>query len=102
MEQWGVRTTLDSRKRTLARASSGRSVVRDEPGRAAILLDSRPSLLCEADKKEEPEELYYFHATPIADRHTNNYRKATFRNFMRYIYLCEYIFVRAQVKCLRA
>ena len=83
MEQWGVWTTLDSRKRTFAGASSGRSVVRDEPGRAAILLDSRPSLLCEADKKDEPEELYFFHATLIADRHTKNFRKATCRNFMR-------------------
>ena len=70
-EQWGVWTTLDSRKRTLARASSGWSVIRDEPGRAAILLDSRRRLLWETDEKDDPEKLYFSHAALIADRRTN-------------------------------
>ena len=44
----------------MARTSSGRSVVRDKPGRADILLGN--SLLCETQQKNEQEELYCFHA----------------------------------------
>ena len=61
----GSLTTLDSIKRILARASSARLVVRDEPERADILLGN--SLLFEADQNDEQDKLYCFHA---ADRRT--------------------------------
>ena len=43
----------------VARASSARCVVRDEPRRADILLGS--SLLCETEQKDQQEEAVYFH-----------------------------------------
>ena len=43
----------------MARASSAGSVIRDEPGRADILLGS--SLHCEAKQKNEQENQTFFH-----------------------------------------
>ena len=43
----------------MARASSAGSVIRDEPGRADILLGN--SLHCEAKQKNEQENQTFFH-----------------------------------------
>ena len=47
----------------MARASSARCVVTNEPGRTDMFLSS--SLCCETEQKDEQEKLYCFHAALI-------------------------------------
>ena len=51
LKEWKILTTHDFSYMLVARASSDRSVVGDEPGRANISLGR--SLLCETEQKNE-------------------------------------------------
>ena len=59
MKEYKVCTTVDFRTILVARASSARCVVKDEPGRADISLGSSP--LCETEQKDQQEEAVCFH-----------------------------------------
>ena len=70
-KQYNIWTTVDFCIILMARASSDRCVVRDEPGRADVSLGR--SLLCETEQKDQQEAICFHDVIPMTiKQHTQS------------------------------